>query len=76
MQDTNDSVHEQTNAHPATYPRYVVAQLTTGGGYVVYDRWQARVADGRYLSETDAQWAADQRNMRQRQQQWEYRDNG
>lgn len=42
--------------------RYVVAALASGGGYVVYDRRRARVADGRYLSFEDAQWAADQRN--------------
>lgn len=52
----------------ATCPRYVVATLPSGD-YVVYDRWDARVADGRYLTLTDAQWAADQRNGQQWQQQ-------
>lgn len=42
--------------------RYVVATLASGGGYVVYDRRRERVADGRYLTHEDAQWAADQRN--------------
>jgi hypothetical protein len=46
----------------ATYPRYVAA-IRRGGSYVVYDRWDARVADGCYLTLTDAQWAADQRNQ-------------
>lgn len=60
MMDTTQEPH----GHQATFPRYVVAALSTGG-YVVYDRWDARVADGRYLSLDDAQWAADQRNRQQ-----------
>lgn len=41
--------------------RYIVAGLSRGG-YVVYDRRMGRIADGRYLTFADAQWAADQRN--------------
>lgn len=46
--------------------RYIVAGLSRGG-YVVYDRRMSRIADGRYLTRADAQWAADQRNRGFRQ---------
>lgn len=71
-------MHEQMRQQPTgqptgqsnvTYPRYVVATLPTGS-YVVYDRWDARVADGRYLTLVDAQWAADQRNRQQWHERW------
>lgn len=51
----------QREQPPLGRVRYIVAGLSRGG-YVVYDRRMGRIADGRYLSFTDAQWAAEQRN--------------